>query len=335
MLAILPGGFTMGVGVGCARVVVVVVIASLVGVAAPCGASSDQLPSDVETLIREQYAAPDAAIRYREGTIDLNDDGRDELLVHVIGPMACGSGGCPTLVFTPAGSRYRLVSTIAVTRAPIGVTTTTTEGWRNLIVRVSGGGTRARDVELLFDGTSYPANPTVPGTRVTTTSGQHARVVIGEITAFEDATLLPDADDAPAVGAPAQRAPAATRPASAPPKAVTSPAPAGKPAAAAVAAPSFDCTQASAPVEKLICGDGTLAALDRALDAAYVAAMRRASDDVKAGTRAQQRTWIGKRNACAGTRDAQGCVAAAYQRRLGELKAPAAPPSGADEHEGY
>ncbi|MEO6025243.1 MAG: lysozyme inhibitor LprI family protein [Candidatus Binatia bacterium] len=324
-------------GVGRGRVVVGFLVASLFGVAVPCRASYGRLPSDVQTVIHEEYGAPDAAIRYRAGAVDLDDDGRDELLVHVVGSMACGSGGCPTLVFTPAGSRYRLVSTIAVTRTPIGVSTTTTEGWRNLIVRVSGGGTRARDVELLFDGTSYPANPTVPGTRVKTTSGQHARVVIEEMRAFEDATLLPNPADAPAVAAPAKRAPSATRPASDPPKAATAatpPAASGKPGAAAVAAPSFDCTQASAPVEKLICGDGTLAALDRALDAAYVDAMRRSSDDVKTGMRAQQRTWIGKRNSCAGTRDAKGCVAAAYQRRLGELKAHDAP-SGEDGHEGY
>jgi uncharacterized protein YecT (DUF1311 family) len=307
--------------VGRGGVIVGFLVASIFGVATPCRATSGRLPSDVEVVLHTQYGVPDAEIRYRDGTVDLDDDGRDELLVHVVGSTACGSGGCPTLIFTPTRSGYRLVSTIAVTRTPIGVSATTTDGWRDLIVRVSGGGTRARDVELLFDGTSYPANPTVPGTRVRTTSGQHARVVIGEIRAFEDATLLPNADDVPALGAPAKRAPSAARPASDPPKAAASPAAAPERPAAAVAAPSFDCTKASAPVEKLICGDGTLAALDRTLDAAYVDAMRRSSDDVKAGTRAQQRTWIGKRNACVGTRDAKGCVAAAYQRRLGELKA--------------
>ncbi len=359
----------MGNGVGGARLVLlVVVVASVVGSAPPCRAASGRLPADVEAVIREEYAAPDAETRYRDGTVDLNDDGQEELVVHVVGPMACGSGGCSTMVFTPTASGWRLVATIAVTRTPIGVSTTTTEDWRNLIVRVSGGGTRARDVELRFDGTSYPSNPTVPGPRVETTTAQHARIVIAEITAFEDATLLPSAADAPAPAARARRAdpdlstasaeaPAsahatasadapgsalptapADRPASAKPAAsakssgpAKSAASANPPAlgrpngpakhpSAAVAAPSFDCTKASVPVEKLVCGDRALAALDRALDAAYVDAMQRAHTDVKTAIRAAQRKWIAERNGCAEARDVKGCVAKSYERRLAEVQ---------------
>lgn len=43
-------------------------------------------------------------------------DGR--LLVHLVGPTPCGTGGCPTLVFTPSDAAYVLVSTIGVTRPP-------------------------------------------------------------------------------------------------------------------------------------------------------------------------------------------------------------------------
>ena len=121
------------------------------------------LPADIASEIRKLYHDD---VRYLDASIDLNDDGRSELVVHVVGKAACGSGGCQTLIFTPAGSGHRLVSSISVTSPPIKVSATRTAGWRNLIVRVSGGGAKARDVELQSDGKSYPTNPTVVGPQV-------------------------------------------------------------------------------------------------------------------------------------------------------------------------
>jgi hypothetical protein len=102
-------------------------------------------------------------IHYFAKQVDLNGDGRAEFVVHVAGPMVCGTGGCDTFVFAQEGSGLRLVSRTSVTRPPIVVATTTTQGWRDLVVRVSGGGIIAGyDARLRFDGRTYPANPTVP-----------------------------------------------------------------------------------------------------------------------------------------------------------------------------
>jgi hypothetical protein len=108
----------------------------------PSAVQSD-LPADISNVIRKDY---DADTRYVDGAIDLNADGKAEVVVYVVGPMACGTGGCPTMVFTSLGAGCRLVSTISVTNPPIRVSATSTSGWRNLIVHVSGGGTEARDV---------------------------------------------------------------------------------------------------------------------------------------------------------------------------------------------
>ena len=121
------------------------------------------LPAGIANEIRKLYHDD---VRYLDASIDLNDDGRSEVVVHVVGKAACGSGGCQTLIFTPGGSGYRLVSSISVTSPPIKASATRTAGWRNLIVRVSGGGAKARDVELLSDGKGYPTNPTVVGPQV-------------------------------------------------------------------------------------------------------------------------------------------------------------------------
>jgi uncharacterized protein len=99
--------------------------------------------------------------------------------------------------------------------------------------------------------------------------------------------------------------------------------------------PAFDCSQASGEVEKLICSDEGLAALDRKLDGVYKAALAKARDDVPKFLRTEQRGWIKGRNECwkakgAGNpvylteswvaTDVRGCVEAQYQLRTAELQ---------------
>lgn len=148
----------------------------------------DALPADIENVIRTQYSDD---THYLDGSIDLNGDGRPEIVVHLVGPMACGTGGCPTLVFTPTESGYGLVSTISVTRPPIRASTTSTNGWRNLIVRIGGGGGASGDMELGSDGRGYPGNPTVQGGRVQPASGEDSEEIIGEFDSFEETKALP------------------------------------------------------------------------------------------------------------------------------------------------
>ena len=102
-------------------------------------------------------------IHYFAKRVDLNGDARAEYVVHVAGPMVCGTGGCTTLVLTEEGQELRLLSRISVTRPPIVIAATSTNGWRDLVVRTSGGGIiPGYDARLRFDGRTYPANPTVP-----------------------------------------------------------------------------------------------------------------------------------------------------------------------------
>ena len=143
------------------------------------------LPAEIEQVVGHRYGAPAASIRYLDGSVDLNGDGRPEVSVHVVGVVACGTGGCPTLVFTPRGTGYRLVSAIAVTRLPIRVAATSTMGWRNLVVHSSGGGANAGDVQLAFDGKRYPANPSVMGPRVQPFTAADAQVVIADVPSAE------------------------------------------------------------------------------------------------------------------------------------------------------
>lgn len=94
---------------------------------------------------------------------DLDGQGEAEAIVYLVGRYWCGSGGCDALVLRDTGAGYDIVMHSSVTGAPIGVLSTSTQGWRDLFVQVGGGGLPAGAVAMRFDGTAYPSNPTVAG----------------------------------------------------------------------------------------------------------------------------------------------------------------------------
>ena len=91
--------------------------------------------------------------------------------------------------------------------------------------------------------------------------------------------------------------------------------------AAVAEGPAFDCRKASGSVEKVICADGDLSALDRSLAATYAAARRQAGNEHPPVLRAGQRGWIKGRNDCWKSADQRLCIATAYRLRIAELQA--------------
>jgi hypothetical protein len=146
------------------------------------------LPGDIAMAVRKAYGTDE--LRYFDASIDLDGDGKKGILVYVVGPMACGSGGCNLLVFTPQGAGYRLVSNLSVTRPPIRASSNRTSGWRDLIVHIGGGGAKSRDVALAFDGRSYPTNPTVPGPRVKPAATSGSQMLIDQFKSMTDGKVL-------------------------------------------------------------------------------------------------------------------------------------------------
>ena len=170
-----------------------VVLLAVLTVAA-CGSmdtTAELGSTGVEPELRALYGEFGGEVRYFDGAADLNGDGRPEIVVHVAGPTVCGTGGCPTLVFTPGTGGYVLVTTISITRPPIQLSSRSANGWRNLLVHVSGGGiVEGYVAELRFDGTTYPANPTVPpAERAPDTIG--AETLIPDFESFTDGKLIP------------------------------------------------------------------------------------------------------------------------------------------------
>lgn len=115
---------------------------------------------DIRHFLLQEY--PDAApMQYALAWSHLNGDGQDEAIVHVASSWFCGTGGCNTLVLTPAGPMWDKVAEISVSRTPITVLDTSTKGWKDITVAIGGGGRGPGIAKLSFDGEEYPANPTV------------------------------------------------------------------------------------------------------------------------------------------------------------------------------
>ena len=86
--------------------------------------------------------------------------------------------------------------------------------------------------------------------------------------------------------------------------------------------PSFDCRKVKdGSIEKMICDDSELAALDRKLAEVYAAASKKAVNEHPPVLRAEQRGWIKGRNECWKRDDKRGCVEEHYRLRIAELQA--------------
>lgn len=134
-------------------------------------AGSSSMPEDsirkfLQTYVKKRGYDNDKTTRYTYAVVDLNGDGKNEAIVHLVGLPWCGSGGCPTLVLERTAASYRLITRIFITRLPIRVLTSSSHGWRNLAVWKEGGSPEpGYEAELRFDGKTYPINPSVPPAR--------------------------------------------------------------------------------------------------------------------------------------------------------------------------
>jgi uncharacterized protein len=108
---------------------------------------------------------------------------------------------------------------------------------------------------------------------------------------------------------------------------------AGLPAFALAQGPTFNCAKAQGEVEKLICSDASLAALDRKLDSVYKAASAKTKGKLATQLREEQRGWVKGRNDCwkatvktwitatLTVETVKDCVDAQYRVRTSELQA--------------
>jgi hypothetical protein len=128
--------------------------------AGSAGAQERVPPALVEQIVREEVAASgydrgaDSLARHtRLERVDLDGDGRAELLVHATGPACAVTGNCPRWVFRERGGAWeRILTTSALELFPLE---SRANGWQELgeVYRPSGQ-ERSRIVHA-FDGRRY------------------------------------------------------------------------------------------------------------------------------------------------------------------------------------
>lgn len=138
---------------------------------APAAVAADHTP--LNRFLTAYTADAMAPLSYASGT------NGDLTFVLFSGPEYCGSGGCTLLILSGGGEGdYAVLGETTITRAPIRVLSTSTNGRPDVAVQVAGGGVEPHEALLVFDGTRYPSNPTVPPAR--RGDGAEGQVVIAE-----------------------------------------------------------------------------------------------------------------------------------------------------------
>ena len=137
--------------------------AASTGTASPAPTS---LPPDIAKWVKAEYGEY-GNVSYRVGRFDLDGDGTQEFLVYIGGLGQCGSGGCPLAIVQQTGQGPDPLGELSVARMPVGVFESSTNGWRDLAVTVSGGGMSGGVARVPFGENAYASNPTVAPAEIT------------------------------------------------------------------------------------------------------------------------------------------------------------------------
>lgn len=134
------------------------------------GARTDPSPELEDALrraepdYRAEIVGDGPRARYAWAEIDLDGDGTEEVLAYLLGPFFCGSGGCSLKVLRQdADGSYAEVASLPISRLPVHVAATETDGWRDLYRRESGGGAEPSVVHHVWNGSTYVARERLGG----------------------------------------------------------------------------------------------------------------------------------------------------------------------------
>jgi hypothetical protein len=122
-------------------------------------AQTKKAPDAIIAYLKANYNdASETSRHFIYNAIDLNDDGKDEYLVGLIGGDWCGSGGCTVLIFD---KNFKLNTRMTVVEYPVYVGAPggkeVTKGYSNIYIQ-NRDGTVAK---MAWNGKKYPTNPSV------------------------------------------------------------------------------------------------------------------------------------------------------------------------------
>lgn len=123
-------------------------------------ASEGEANAAIEKAVKDYYADDElASYPYLYQYIDLNNDGTNEAVVLLGGINFAGSGGQTMLVMKFENKEWSTFSRSTLANQPIIISDSMTNGYKDIVLYVSGGGAEGNYHTLKYDGTSYPLNP--------------------------------------------------------------------------------------------------------------------------------------------------------------------------------
>lgn len=113
----------------------------------------------IKQVLAKNYGTTPAADRkFLYNAVDLNDDGKNEYLVALVGGTFCGNAGCTMLVLN---NKYGINTRMSIVQFPVYVgppaSKEVTKGYSNIYVSTKGVGY----VKMAWNGTKYPTNPSL------------------------------------------------------------------------------------------------------------------------------------------------------------------------------
>ena len=140
---------------------------TIAAAALPAGAQPSR-DAELHAFLQQRFGNDRATYpetRYVAAWADLNGDRRPEAVVYMISPGYCGTGGCSLFIYTPEQGSWYQHGRLTVTNPPIMMLNSRTNGWRDLAVRVSGGGVRPHTARVPHGRHTYEPNPSTGASR--------------------------------------------------------------------------------------------------------------------------------------------------------------------------
>ncbi len=127
--------------------------------------TTDYLKNDIEFMSKEDR-------KFQFQTVDLNNDGQQDLFINFITPYFCGSGGCTLLLLD---HDWKTITRFTVTSTPIMIEPNKEQKWSVLMVKDDGVWK-----DLVFKNGKYPGNPSLLSKSKVDAPSGHAQVIFSD-----------------------------------------------------------------------------------------------------------------------------------------------------------
>lgn len=120
---------------------------------------NDTLALKIAEVLKNNFFKDDYAFlsednkKFQMAEVDLDADGKNEVFINFFSSYFCGTGGCTLVLFN---NDLKQITRFTVTRTPLFIQNEIKNGWKTILVKSDG-----KFVKLIFDGKSYPSNPSV------------------------------------------------------------------------------------------------------------------------------------------------------------------------------